>query len=159
MLKLKNMTIHKQIKDEIKDAMIKKDSLRLTTLRGLQAAFTNEIIAKKIKGDEIPDEEALAVIRRLVKQRKDSILQFTKGGRMDLAKNEKNEMEILEKFLPQMMSEEEITKIVLAKKAGVGEIDKSKLGQFIGIIMKELKGRADGVLVKEVVEKILSPQG
>jgi len=145
--------IYKTIKDEIKEAMIKKDALRLTVLRGVLAAFMNEVIAKDVKGDELPDEESLAVIRRLVKQRKDSIEQFTKGGRPELAKSEEDEMKILEAFLPQMMSREEIQKIVETKKASAGNIDKTKLGQFIGSIMKELKGKADGALVKEVVEE------
>lgn len=148
------MTIHKQIKDSIKDAMIKKDSFRLTALRGVLAAFTNEMIAKKVTGEEISDEDGIAVIRRLVKQRKDSIDQFTKGGRSDLADNEKKEMEILEKFLPQLMSKEEVMKVVESKKASAGTIDKTKLGQFMGMIMKELKGKADGTVVKEVVEEI-----
>jgi len=146
------MIIHTQIKDGIKEAMIKKDTLRLTVLRGLQAAFMNELIAKKINGDELPDEDAIAVIRRAVKQRKDSIEQFEKGGRKDLADNEKAEMKILDTFLPQLMSKEEIEKFVKAK---AGAVDKTKLGQFIGGIMKELKGKADGALVKEVVEEIV----
>lgn len=145
------MSIHEQIKEGVKDAMIKKETVRLTVLRGILAAFTNEIIAKKIKGNEMPDEEAIAVMRRLVKQRKDSIEQFTKGGREDLVKNEQEEMAIIEKFLPQMMSKEEITKFVEAK---IGEADKSKFGQFMGSIMKELKGKADGMIVKEVVEEL-----
>ncbi len=147
------MTMHKTIKEEIKAAMIKKDAFRLTVLRGVLAAFTNEMIAKKITGDELPDEEAINTIRRLVKQRKDSIDQFTKGGRMDLAKNETAEMVVLEKFLPQLMSKEEVMKVVKAKKAAAGEIDKTKLGQFMGAVMKDLKGKADGAVVKEAVEE------
>jgi uncharacterized protein YqeY len=149
------MTIHQQIKDGIKEAMIKKDTLRLTVLRGLLAAFMNEMIAKKITGDALSDEDAIAVIRRAVKQRKDSIEQFEKGGRADLADNEKAEMKILDTFLPQLMSKEEIEKVVQTKIAAAGTIDKAKLGQFIGGIMKELKGKADGALVKEVVERLV----
>ena len=149
------MTIHKQIKSGIKEAMIAKDTLRLTVLRGLLAAFMNEMIAKKITGEELSDEDAIAVIRRAVKQRKDSIEQFEKGGRTDLADNEKAEMKILDTFLPQLMEKVEIVKIVEAKVAQAGAIDKTKLGQFIGGIMKELKGKADGALVKEVVEEIV----
>ena len=148
------MTIHKQIKDGIKEAMIKKDALRLTVLRNILATFMNEMVAKKITTEEISDEEAVAIIRRLVKQRKDSIEQFTKGGRADLAQNEEAEMKILDTFLPQLMSKEEIIKIVEAKKAAAGEIDKTKLGQFMGGIMKELKGKADGAIVKDVIEEL-----
>jgi len=148
--------IYKTFKDEIKTAMINKDTLRLTVLRGVLAAFMNEVLVKKIEGDELPDEECLAVIRRLVKQRKDSIEQFTKGGRPELAESEEKELVILEAFLPQMMSREEVQKVVAEKKASAGEVDKTKLGQFIGMIMKDLKGKADGVLVKEVVEEMFS---
>jgi len=149
------MTIHQTIKDGIKDAMIKKDEVRLTTLRSLQAAFMNEIIAKKIQGSEIPDENALEVIRRLVKQRKDSIEQFTKGGREDLAKSEEAELKLLEVFLPQMMSKDEVKKIVEAKIAEAGSVDKGKIGQFMGSVMKDLKGKADGSVVKEVIEELI----
>jgi len=148
------MSLHKQIKDGIKEAMLKKDTLRLTVLRNISAVFTNEMLAKKITTPEISDEDAITIIRRLVKQRKDSIEQFTKGNRIDLVKNEEAEMKILETFLPQMMSKEEIEKIVKAKVAEAGAIDKAKLGQFMGGIMKELKGKADGMLVKQILEEL-----
>ena len=146
--------IHQTIKGQIKEAMINKDAFKLTVLRGVLAAFMNEIVAKKTNDEFLGDEEALAIIRRLVKQRKDSIEQFTKGGRPELAENEEKELKVLETYLPQMMSKEEVMKVVEEKKACAGEIDKAKLGQFIGMIMKELKGKADGMLVKEVVEEM-----
>ena len=149
------MSLHKQIKDEIKDAMIKKDTLRLTVLRNISSTFMNEMIAKKITSEEISDEDAITIIRRLVKQRKDSIEQFTKGNRLDLVKNEEDEIKILEVFLPKLMEKEEIEKIVKAKIEEVGTIDKTKMGQFMGSIMKELKGKADGMLVKEIIEELL----
>ena len=148
------MSLHKQIKDGIKEAMLKKDALRLTVLRNISAVFTNEMLAKKFTAPEISDEDAITIIRRLVKQRKDSIEQFTKGNRMDLVKNEEAEMKILEAFLPQMMSKEEIEKVVKAKIAEAGTIDKAKLGQFMGGIMKELKGKADGMIVKQILEEL-----
>ncbi|MFA6797153.1 MAG: GatB/YqeY domain-containing protein [Candidatus Paceibacterota bacterium] len=149
------MTLHKQIKDQIKEAMIKKDAFRLMVLRGLSAAFMNEIVAKKIIADELGDEDTITIIRRLVKQRKDSIEQFTKGGRADLAENEEAEMKILETFLPQLMSKEEVEVFVKGKIAETGEIDKTKLGQFMGTIMKDLKGKADGMIVKEIIELLV----
>ncbi len=82
------MSLYKQIKDNIKEAMLKKDVLRLMVLRNVSSAFTNEILAKKIIEEEFSDEEAITIIRKLVKQRKDSIEQFTKGNRLDLVKNE-----------------------------------------------------------------------
>ncbi len=149
------MSLHKQIKDGIKEAMIKKDALRLTVLRNISSVFTNEMIAKKITTEELSDEDAINIIRRLVKQRKDSIDQFTKGNRMDLVKNEEDEMKVLETFLPKMMERGEVEKIIKAKISEAGTIDKAKLGQFMGTIMKELKGKADGMLVKNILEELV----
>ncbi len=136
---------------------MKKDAVRLSVLRGLLASFMNELVAKKLTGPHLPDEEVMALIKRAVKQRKDSIEQFGKGGRQDLVAAEKSELAILETFLSQMMSRAEIEKIVKAKIdfVGVGTLDKAKLGQFMGSLMKEFKGKADGALVKEVVESLV----
>ncbi len=147
------MSLHSDIKNQIKDAMRAKDTLRLEVLRGLSAAFTNELINKKSNAPELSDEDTLAVIKRAVKQRKDSIDQFIKGGRPELADSEKAELAILETYLPQTMSKNDIRKVAEAKKAEMGgTLDKAKLGQFMGAVMKELKGKADGADVKEVVE-------
>lgn len=135
--------------------MLAKDIVRLETMRGLSAMMTNELVAKgKTPQDTLADEDALAVIRRAAKQRRDSIEQFEKGGRMDLSEKEKAELVILESFLPQMISREEIKKIAEAKKAELEFTDKSKLGQFVGILMKDLKGKADGADVKAVAEEM-----
>ncbi len=145
-----------KIQEQIPEAMRAKDQVRLLTLRGVLAAFTNEAVAlKRTPKDKLSDFEAIAVIRRLVKQRKDSIEQFEKGGRQDLADNEKAELKVLEEFLPAQMSEEKIREIVMQKKAEMGEVDKTKIGQFMGAVMKETKGEADGALVKKIIEEIL----
>ncbi len=149
--------IQNNIKEEIKKAMLARDTVRLNTLRGLSAAFTNELVAKGMKPqDELSDDDCLTVIRRLVKQRKDSIEQFKAGNRQDLVDSESAELAILETFLPQMMSEEEIRKVAEAKKVELGIADKSKLGMFVGAIMKDLKGKADGVIVKKVAEELFN---
>ena len=149
--------LHEEIKGEIKKAMLAHDELRLSVMRGLTAAFMNEVVALKRKPQELlNDEEALVVVRRQVKQRKDSIEQFEKGGRTDLVVGEKAELGILETYLPHMMSREEIVKIALVKKKELGVIDKSKAGLFMNTLMKELKGRADGGDVKAVVDEILA---
>lgn len=132
---------------------MKKDEVRLTVLRSIQATITNEIIAKK--ATELLDEDVLTIIRRSVKQHKDSIDQFTKGNRMDLVQNEQAELTVLEEFLPTMMSREEIKKIAEKKKAELGITDKSKAGMLTGALMKDLKGRADGSDVKSIVEELL----
>ena len=147
--------IQVQIKEEIKKAMLARDTVRLNTLRGLSAAFTNELVAKGQKPqDELSDENCLAVIRRLVKQRKESIEQFKAGNRQDLVDSESAELSILDTLLPQMMSKEDIQKIAEAKKAEMGITDKTKLGMLIGAVLKETKGQADGGDVKLIVESL-----
>ncbi len=146
-----------KIRAQIKEAMLAKDAERLNVLRGILSAFTNELVSKGKKPQDIlTDEDALGVIRKLAKQRKDSIEQFEKGGRADLADTEKAELKILESYLPQMMSKEDIKKIAEAKKSEMGVTDKSKMGVFMGAVMKELKGKADGADVKEVIESLFN---
>jgi hypothetical protein len=151
------MNLHQTIREEIKKAMLAKDAVRLGTMRGLIAAFTNELVTKRRKpNEELNDDEVLDVIRKGVKQRKDSIEQFRKGGREDLASSEEAEMKILETYLPQLMSKDEIMKVAMAKKEELGVTDKSKMGMFMGAVMKELKGRADGGDVKAVIESLFN---
>ena len=150
------MTIQQTIKDQIKEAMRAKDSVKLNVVKGLSAAFTNELVKLgKMPQDELSDEDALAVIRRAVKQRKDSIDQFVSGGRPELAEDEKAELAVLETYLPAMMSKEDVMTIAKAKMAEMGAVDKSKAGMFMGTLMKDLKGKADGDVVKAVVDELL----
>ena len=142
----------------MKEAMKARETARLDVLRGLLSNFTNESVAKKRKPDEeLSDEEVLVVIGRAVKQRKDSIEQFEKGGRADLAGVEKSELAILETYLPTQMSRAEIIAYVKDKLASptTPEATRGNKNQFIGFVMKELKGRADGALVKEVIDTIV----
>jgi len=149
--------IQEQIKDELKEAMKAKESLRVLVLRGLIAGFTNELIASGKKPDEkIDDEGALVVIRKQVKQRKGSIEEFKKGNRDDLAEKEAEELKILDGYLPQMMDVEKIKKIAEAKKEELGVTDKSQMGKLMGALMTELKGKADGGDVKSVVEELFN---
>lgn len=150
------MSLHQTIKDEVKKSMIARDELRTMTLRGVLAAYTNEIITKKVAGDALGDDDALAVIKRLVKQRKDSIDQFTKGGRPELAEAEVKEMKILEAFLPASMPKDEIRKVAEVMKAKLAVADKSGAGKLIGAISKELKGKAEGSDIKEVVDSLFA---
>lgn len=149
------MALHESIKAAIPDAMRAKDEVKLRTLRSLVTAMTNEVVAKKRKPDEfLTDEEAITVLKRASNQRKDSIEQFEKAGRNDLAEPEKAELVVIESFLPAMMSREEIEAVVKAKIAEMGA-DKSKAGMLTGAVMKELKGKADGGDVKAVVDTLL----
>ena len=147
--------LHQTIRAKMIEAMRAKDKTRLLTYRGLLAACTNELVAKKRKPDEvITDEEVTAVIQRGVKQRKDSIEQFTKGNRPDLVANEEAEMKILQEFLPEMMSKDDIKVVVLKKKEELQISDPAKIGMFMGAVMKELKGKANGEDVKEIIETL-----
>ena len=151
------MSLHQEIRGQIKEAMKAHDALRLGVVRGLVAQFTNELVSlKRMPQNELSDEEVLNVIRRAVKQRKDSIEQFTNGNRPDLADSEKAELVILETYLPAQMSKNEVMKIAKAKMAELGVVDKSGAGKLMGIIMKELKGKADGGTVKSVVDELLN---
>lgn len=150
------MATHETIKKSIVDAMKAKDEVRLRTLRSLSSAMTNEVVAKKRKPDEfLSDDEALAVLKRAASQRKDSIEQFMKGGREDLALPEREELAVIEAYLPAQMSREQVEEIAKAKIAEMGA-DKSKMGILMGAVMKETKGSADGNLVKEVIEGLLA---
>ncbi len=148
------MLLHETIKAQMIEAMRAKDAEKLAVIRGLLALFQSEQLAKGSTEPFLSDTDAMALIKRAVKQRKDSIEQFTKGGREDLAATEKSELVILETYLPQMMSEEDIKKIAEAKKAELGVTDKSKLGMLVGAVMKATAGQADGGDVKKVVESL-----
>lgn len=148
------MSLHQDIKKQMVEAMRAKDTLRLNVIRGLLSSFTNEAVSKKRKPDEeLADEEVMSVISRAVKQRKDSIDQFEKGGRNDLAETEKAELAILETYLPAQMSRDEVVAYVKAKQTQLS-FDQNKKNQLMGMIMKELKGKADGMMVKETVDAL-----
>ncbi|MDO8639769.1 MAG: GatB/YqeY domain-containing protein [bacterium] len=147
--------LHEQIKNGIKEAMLAKDALRLKAFRAMSAAFTNELVAKNRKPQEmLKDEEAISVIGKLAKQRKDSIEQFKKGNREDLVKEEELELTILETYLPKLMGKSEVEKIAKAKKDELGITDGTKKGMLMSALMKDLKGKADGGVVKQVVDSL-----
>ena len=150
------MALQQTIRDQIKDAMRAHDELRKEVLRGILTAFINELVAKRRTPQEtLEDDDCITVLKRLVKQRKDSAEQFTAGGRPELAAKEVKELAIIEEFLPKMMSREAIKKIAEAKLKELGLVDKSGMGKFIGAVMKDCKGMADGNDVKAVVEELL----
>ena len=149
------MSLHQTIRDQIKESMKAGDKVRLEVMRGLVTAFTNELVTqKRTPQDVLTDEEALSVISRLSKQRKDSIEQFTKGGRMDLVEEETKQLAILSEYLPEMMGKEDIEKIAKNKKEELGLSDPSKKGLLMSSLMKDLKGKADGAMVREVVDQL-----
>ena len=148
--------LHQQIEAELKSALKSGEKEKTGTLRFLISAIKNFQIENKLKGEDyLKDEDIIAVIRRQVKQRKDSIAEYEKGNRPELAEKERAEMEMLENYLPAQAGEEKIREIVKAKKAELGIADKSGFGKLMGVVMAELKGQADGDAVKKVVEEEL----
>lgn len=147
--------LHEQIKNQIKESMKAGDKVRLEVMRGLVTAFTNELVATgKTPQDMLTDEQALIVITRLAKQRKDSIEQFTKGGRTDLVEEESKQLLILSEYLPKLMDINEIEEFVKGKISEMGTVDGTKKGMFMASVMKDLKGKADGAIVKIIVDKL-----
>lgn len=148
------MELHTKIKGELKEALKAHEEVRLRTVRSMLTAFTNELVATgKKPQDMLDDAGVLSVIKRLAKQRKESIVQYEAAGRNELAAPEKEELIILESYLPTLMSRDEIRPIVQKKKEEMGVTDKAKMGILVGSVMKELGGKADGADVKAVVEE------
>ncbi len=148
---------HQQLKEELKKALKEKDGVKLSVIRGILSALTNEAVTKGKKPDELLNpEEVLIVIKRQAKQRQDSIEQFTNGGRPELAQAEEAELKIIETYLPTPATEDEIRKVAEQKKNELNINDKTKIGILIGATMKDLGSNADGNTVKKIVEDMLS---
>lgn len=146
--------MQEKIKAAIKAAMMAKEMDKLQVLRLISAAFTNELVSQgRPPTEPLSDDDCMKVIKRMAKQRKDSIEQFSAGGREDLADSEKAELVILETLLPAQMSETDIEEKVQAKLAE-SPLDPTKKGQFVGTMMKELGSTADGALVKSVIDRL-----
>jgi len=146
------MPLKEQIANELKMAMKNRDAVTTSVLRLLTTAIKNEEIAKIKK---LTEEEALAVIRREVKQRNDAVVEYQKGGRPELAAKEEGEKKILEAYLPAAMSDEELQKIVTATIAETGAKSKADFGKAMKAVMTKTKGQADGQKVSQLVKAAL----
>jgi len=146
------MNLKKQIENDLKDSMKSGDNITRGVLRMLFSDLKNvEINERK----EISEEKIIEIIKKNIKSRKDSITQYKKGNREDLASQEKKELEILEKYMPEQMSEDEIRKIVIdviSKSEAVGASD---FGRVMGVVMKEIGSKADGGLVGGILREEL----
>lgn len=140
------------LNDDIKTAMKAKDKETLSVLRMLKAAIQNE----QIKASrDLNGEEELTVLSREMKQRRDSLTEFEKAGRDDLADKVKIEMTIVEKYLPKQLSEEEIRQIVQGAVDQTGATSPKEFGQVMGLVMPKVKGKADGNQVNAIVKELL----
>jgi len=151
------MALKEQILEDLKTAMKAKDKDRLQVLRSLKAKLQEKEIAERKDGEAIlSEEQAISVLMKAAKQRKESITQFEEGGRQDLADKEKVELAIIENYLPKMLSEEEVREVVSKKISELGASGPQDMGKVMGPIMGMLKGKADGGLVSKVVKEELS---
>jgi uncharacterized protein YqeY len=149
------MGLSDRIDSDLKDAMRAKDATRLSVLRMLKAALKNAAIEKSGADAQMSDTEAIQVIRKQVKQRQDSIESFEKGGRAELAAKEKEELSILQSYLPQAMSADELAKIVRETIAEAGASSKAQMGAVMKALQAKLGGRADGKTLSAEVQRQL----
>ena len=148
------MSLQKQIMEELKMAMKSKDALALQALRAVKSAF---LLAKTETGagDDLTEDQEMKIIQKQVKQRKDSAAIFIEQGRQDLADPELAEIAVLEKFLPEALSEDAIEKVVLETIAKTGAEGMKDMGKVMGMVSKQLAGQADGKTISGIVRKNL----
>ena len=147
------MSLKERLNNELKNALKEKQKIKLETIRAIINAVKNYEINNKT---ELDDSGIEKIISTLVKQRKDSIEQFKKGGREDLVKQEQEELEILLTFLPEQLTEDEIKKIVQETINEMGKVTKKEFGKVMKAIMPKLQNRADGKIVSKIVQDLLS---
>src|SRR5437667_2130885 len=150
------MTLSQRIDSDLKEAMRAKDATRLSVLRMLKSALTYGAIAKSGVEAELSDAEGAQVIRKQVKQRQDSIESFEKGGRTELAEKEREELSILNAYLPQAMSADEVAKVVRETIAEIGATSKAQMGAVMKALQAKVAGRVDGKTLSAEVQKQLS---
>ena len=148
------MSLEQKIMPELKAAMLAKDEKAMRSLRAIKAAI---IVAKTAEGagGELKEEDEVKLLQKLVKQRKDSLDIFTQQNRADLASREQEEIEVIEKFLPKQLSQDELKSEISAIIAESGATSAAEMGKVIGLANKKLAGRADGKTISLVVKELL----
>ena len=144
------MTLKEQIANDIKEAMKSREMDKVSALRMVNSAIKNKEIDNR--PNPLSEEDVIAVVKKLTKQRKDSIEQFEKAGRNDLVENEQKELSILEKYLPEQMSEDQITEIVVAAISESGAESMRDMGKVMQIVTQKTQGAADNKLVSQIVK-------
>lgn len=147
------MTLQERLSQEMKSAMLAKDAERLSTLRLLKSALGYLLVERKT--ETLPDADFVALVQKEVKKRRDAVEQYEKGGRPELAAKEKNEIAVLETFLPKAMSPEELEELVTATIAELGAKSKKEMGPVIKAVQAKAAGRADGKTISGLVGKLL----
>jgi hypothetical protein len=154
-IKLEPMSLQEKVMQEMKSAMKAKDATALESLRAIKSAL---LMAQTEKGGgtSLSEEDEVKMVQRLVKQRKDSAAIYIEQGREDLAATELSQISIIEKFLPEQLSEEAVEQVVLATIKKVGANGMKDMGKVMGIVSKELAGQADGKTISNIVRKHLN---
>lgn len=149
------MSLEQKINDDIKAAMLAKDKMKLEALRAVKSAI---LLAKTDKGagGDIAEDAEMKILQKLVKQRRDSAQLFNEQGRADLAEEEQFQLEIIEKYLPAQMSEEDVTAVVVSIIEETGASSMKDMGRVMGMASKKLAGQADNKLISEIVKKKLN---
>lgn len=151
------MGLKEQIGEDIKSAMKAKDKIRLETVRGIKKAILEKEVALRPKGqDSLTEEQEIELLAQQAKQRRDSIAQYLEAGREDLAAKEQQELGIIETYLPKQLNDAELEQILTQIIADVGATTPKDLGKVMGKAMKELKGKADGKKIQEIVKSKLA---
>ncbi|HQO03351.1 MAG TPA: GatB/YqeY domain-containing protein [Spirochaetota bacterium] len=146
------MSLLQRIESDLHDAIKSKDDIVLRTLRMLKS----DIMYEKTKGEgELPEEKVLEIVTRASKKRKEAIVEFDKAGRDDLSEREKEELLVIEKYLPEQLGEEDASAIIDRIIRDMGEVSKKDFGKVMGPVMKELKGKIDGGIVKRLLTEKL----
>ncbi|MGH7197482.1 MAG: GatB/YqeY domain-containing protein [Candidatus Omnitrophota bacterium] len=148
------MSLNAKIEQDLKAAMTARDEARLSTLRFLKSALKYVAIEKKVQ--QLPDTDILQIIQRQIKQRRESIDQFSKGGRADLADKETKELGILESYLPKQVADKELEGIVAATVKEAGASSKKDFGRVMKLLQEKLAGRAEAKKISEILGRILT---
>ncbi|WP_067727373.1 GatB/YqeY domain-containing protein [Oceanobacillus damuensis] len=147
------MTLLDRLNQDMKQAMKNKDKEALSVIRMVKASIQNESI--KLGKDTLSEDEDLTILSREVKQRKDSLQEFKAAGREDLVEKLENELSILEKYLPEQLSEDELSAIIQSTIQEVNATSMKDMGKVMGAVMPKVKGKADGSQIKKAVQQQL----
>jgi uncharacterized protein len=151
------MSLRERIDAEIKAAMKSKDKVRLETVRSIKKFILEKEVSVRPSGqDALTEAQEMEILMQIAKQRRDSIEQYSKAGRAELAAQEAAELAIVEEYLPQQMSDEEVSAVIDEVIASVGATSAKDMGKVMGVAMQQLKGKADGKKIQDAVKAKLS---
>jgi uncharacterized protein YqeY len=149
------MSLEEKVMADLKTAMLAKDDKSLRSLRAIKAALINLKTSEGFSG-EVKEDDEIKLLQKLVKQRKESLNIYEKQNRADLAAKEKEEIEVIEKFLPKQLGEEELREVIASIIKETGATSQADMGKVMGMANKQLGGKADGKTIASVVKEILA---